>query len=850
MIRYFLRDLLAQFRSGRSLFVLSLLGVALGVASVLSIQIINLNALGTFRGSVRAISGEADLSVVGRTSSLPEDLYPQVLSTEGVKAAWPLFRLEVALAASAAEVDQEVSLDILGFDLFAPLRLPWKTPPGELSGTLGERGWIAVTPVFAEERGWRVGDRFEVLSGSRRVELVVGALVDFQQASALASRRLAVMDIAQAQGLFGNRGEIHQIDLQVESEEATARVAAQLEERLGPSVRVLTPAQQENQAASLLSSFRLNLTALSLISLVVGAFLVFSSTQASLVRRRVGFGLLRSLGATRGQLLSLLLAETGFLALLGVGVGIPIGYLAAVSYVDRVSATLTNVYLLEQIETLVMPGWLFPLAGAVGLAAALLGAIFPALDISRKDTRALLAAFTLHERMGAAAVPLFLGGLALLAGVGAVYGLGGEGWRPAGFVLALGLVLSIPLMAPLLVQRGARLVRGGGFGFAFGLRGLGQQLQTTPFAIAAVAVAVCMMVGVTVMVGSFRRTLEVMVDSTVRADIYVTSKSWSRGRSEASLEPAIVSAIANHPGVRAVDRLRQFFVYPPGYPDDRRVSLAGIDVGLELGEARFAFLEGERQEALRRVQEEGAVVVSEPLSRKFDLGVGDRLSLYGRSGRVDFPIAGVYYDFSTEGGAAFMDLSTMEEHFGPGEVSNLALYLQPGMDAERAVDELKSRFAGVPLEIRSNRDLRERVFRIFDQTFAVTELLRVMSLLIAVCGITLTLLVMARERVSELALYRALGAERRQIFRTYLGKGVGMALYGLALGGVGGVLLAFILIFVINRTYFGWTLALHWPWAGLAGEAAAILAAAAAASLYPAWRAARTPATELRREDL
>ncbi|HLE22194.1 MAG TPA: ABC transporter permease, partial [Vicinamibacteria bacterium] len=388
------------------------------------------------------------------------------------------------------------------------------------------------------------------------------------------------------------------------------------------------------------------------------------------------------------------------------------------------------------------------------------------------------------------------------------------------------------------------------FGFAFGLRGLGQQLQTTPFAIAAVAVAVCMMVGVTVMVGSFRRTLEVMVDSTVRADIYVTSKSWSRGRSEASLEPEIVSAIANHPGVRAVDRLRQFFVYPPGYPDDRRVSLAGIDVGLELGEARFAFLEGERQEALRRVQEEGAVVVSEPLSRKFDLGVGDRLSLYGRSGRVDFPIAGVYYDFSTEGGAAFMDLSTMEEHFGPGEVSNLALYLQPGMDAERAVDELKSRFTGVPLEIRSNRDLRERVFRIFDQTFAVTELLRVMSLLIAVCGITLTLLVMARERVSELALYRALGAERRQIFRTYLGKGVGMALYGLALGGVGGVLLAFILIFVINRTYFGWTLALHWPWAGLAGEAAAILAAAAAASLYPAWRAARTPATELRREDL
>ncbi|HEX9725662.1 MAG TPA: ABC transporter permease, partial [Vicinamibacteria bacterium] len=230
MIRYFFRDLLAQFRSGRSLFVLSLLGVALGVASVLSIQIINLNALGTFRGSVRAISGEADLSVLGRTPTISEELYSRVLSVDGVQAAWPLFRAEVTLVDGDGVADEDdgprASLDVLGFDLFAPLRLPWKTPPGELAAALGEPGWIAVTPAFAEERGWRVGDRFEVAAGSRRVALVVGALVDFQQASALASRRLAVMDIAQAQGLLGQRGKIHQIDLRVTSQQEVATVAA------------------------------------------------------------------------------------------------------------------------------------------------------------------------------------------------------------------------------------------------------------------------------------------------------------------------------------------------------------------------------------------------------------------------------------------------------------------------------------------------------------------------------------------------------------------------------------------------------------------------------------------------
>ena len=142
------------------------------------------------------------------------------------------------------------------------------------------------------------------------------------------------------------------------------------------------------------------------------------------------------------------------------------------------------------------------------------------------------------------------------------------------------------------------------------------------------------------------------------------------------------------------------------------------------------------------------------------------------------------------------------------------------------------------------------MFAIFDQTFAVTRLLQGMSLLIAVCGITLSLLVLARERVAELALYRALGARRDQLFRVFVGKGLGIAGFGLALGGVGGAVLAAILIFVINRAFFGWTIAVHVPWTELASEAAALLAAAVVASRYPALRASRTPATELSRDDL
>jgi putative ABC transport system permease protein len=180
----------------------------------------------------------------------------------------------------------------------------------------------------------------------------------------------------------------------------------------------------------------------------------------------------------------------------------------------------------------------------------------------------------------------------------------------------------------------------------------------------------------------------------------------------------------------------------------------------------------------------------------------------------------------------------------------VALYLHPQHDPEAVVDQLKAMLPQAPLTFTSNRRLRVEVMRLFDQTFAVTRLLQWMSLLIAVCGIALMLLILAREQIPELALYRSLGATRRQLFRLFVGKGLGMGMAGLCLGFIGGVLLAAILIYIINRTYFGWTIQPYVAWGPIVQQAVTILGAAVLASLYPALRASRTPATELSRDAL
>ena len=631
MQRYFTTAMTAHLRAGGSLYLLTILGVALGVAAVLSIQIINRNAIAAFAGSVKAVSGQADLSVLGYTPSFPEDLYPHVLSTPGVQAAWPLWRAAVALS----DHDDGGMLDLIGVDFFTPVDIPWQGEPTDPAVALSQPGWVALTPLLAEQMGWRVGDVFTVSLGSRLVRLTVGALVDFHALNPLASPKLAVMDIAQAQSLFGDAGAVHQIDVKLADGADTDAMRTRLQERLGPGVRVVTPEQREAQAKGLLAAFQLNLTALSLISLFVGVFLVYSSTQAALVRRREELGLLRSLGATRRQVFALIITEVGLLGGLGAALGLPLGYGVAQANVRVVSATLSNLYLLEEIARLEMTTWLYVLGILIGVGGAVVGALLPALDVARRDTRSLLSAFTLHETVGSLAPRLFALGVALPLTAAAWYGLFGRHWQHAGFVLAVVLLLTLPLLTPLLVRELCARVRVRGFGLGYSLKGLGVRLQTTSVAVASLAVAVSMLIGITLMIGSFRQTLSVWIGTSIQADVYIAPASWRGTGSDGGLEPHVMAVVAGHPAVQAVDRLRRFH----GYTSDRqtgilrRIMISGVEMDLRQdggrlpGLSRFPFLPGALSDPYETVRQRHGLFIGETLARKTGVWIGDALPL-------------------------------------------------------------------------------------------------------------------------------------------------------------------------------------------------------------------------------
>jgi len=851
VIRFLLRSLQRQARQSRVLFLLAVVGVALGVASVVAIQTLNQGAMKAFDGSVRAISGQAELSVTGPGPAFDEAVLVKVLADPAVTAAWPLCRVDAAVPGRPG-----LLLDLVGVDLLASARLPLTEAPEasdvtvDLLAALTKPGWMAVTPALAAEQGWSVGDTVTVSSGSRTADLWVGALVDFQALEPLAPQTLAVMDIAQVQGLLARPGLIHQIDLQLRTGTDPESVARRLGVTLGAGMRVITPEQRSQDAAGLLSAFRLNLTALSLISVFVGVFLVLTSVQASLARRRREFGILRCLGATPRQVVQLILLETSVLGLVGVGLGIPLGYLVALRNIETVSATLTSIYILEGIDKLVLPVEVMVLGAVVGLGGALAGAIWPARDMARRDTLALLAPVTRHQQTGRAAGRLSRLALFMATTATLWFGVFGRGTQWGGFVYGAVMMLALPLVVPLVVRGVAGRVRPRGVGLSLSLRNLGVRLQTTSFAVAALAVTVSMLVGITLLVGSFRQTLVTWLDVTVRADVYVTSESWVRAGNEAFLDGAFLADLRDLPEVAAVEEQRRLRVRSA---DGRHlIWLNGIRVaavpGAELA-TRLPLLTGDPDEVAAGLAR-GEMLIGEPLARKAGLAIGDTLALAGPGGPVPFRVTGIAYDYTSEGGTAFVTMPALWRVFPAEPPNNAALFLRDGIDPQAVVADLRNRFADRPLIFRSNVDLRREVLAIFDQTFAVTRTLQTLALIIAVLGVALNLLVQSRERTGELALLRSLGATRRQVFRLFLGEGAAMGFLGLAMGLVGGVGLAALLILVVNRQWFGWTIQPAWPGVDLLQQVLIVLLATVAAAAIPAFKAGLAGAEQLTRDDL
>lgn len=824
---------------------LMVLGVALGVAVVVAINLANESATRAFELSTEAVVGRATHRIEGGPDGVPADLLADLKEGGEVGALAP-----VVEAYGVAPGLDDRPLRLLGVDPLSERPFRDFFAGGAILRTGFERFYtqpysVLLSSSLADEAGLEPGDELRFQISDRLIDLkVLGVLSAPDGSGRSLPSDLALMDVATAQEILGKPNRISRIDVI-----ATQKQAAVLRGSLPPGLSLEPASERAQTAADLSDAFQLNLTALSLLALVVGMFLIYNTVMFSVVQRRRVLAILRALGVTGRQLFALILFEAIVVGTVGALLGVGLGWALAQGAVRLVSQTITDFYFVVSVRqaSLTLSTAVFGLA--MGVGSSIVAAAAPGLEAASVSPVSAMRRSSLEGRVRnwlplVSAAGLLLGGL----GIALLFLLPAS--LTASFAGMFGIVLGVALLVPQLTVWLMALA-GGGLRWIFGVVGgisartVVRALSRTSVAIAALMVALSVTIGVGIMIDSFRVTVENWLDLTLRADVYVRSPAAGGTRPSAELDPDLGDRLRGIDGVAAVETFRAVTVDS----EFGEIQLSVADAKRERDARLYRFAIGSPAEVWQRVQS-GAVIVSEPFAFQHGLPPqAGEVTLETERGPVTFPVVGVYYDYATDRGTVLMADTTYRRYWGDRAVSSFALYLQPGAELRAVTEEARSHLAGTGLLVQANRTIRQQALGIFDRTFAITSALRVLAVVVAFIGVLSALLALQLERGRELATLKALGLTDRGMWGlTLLETGLMGATAGM-LSLPTGVIMALVLIYVINLRSFGWTIQMALdPWIFAQALAVAVVAALLA-GIYPLRRQNRLEVSDALRQE-
>jgi putative ABC transport system permease protein len=812
---------------------LTALAVALGVAVVIAIELAGEAAAGSFRASVETLTGDTDFEVTA-TGGVPAQTLAQL-------ALLP-FHLQLRPRMEDYAVMNGRTIPLIAVDLLAN-SLPGTSGGGEPDASVFQRE----DSVWAGDGlGLRARDRVRLLINDQSSEFTVRGVLGARSGDVI------VMDLAPASRVLVRAGNLDRILIQVPGSKTLDDWERLLRAALPSSVSLARQGSRTNENRRMLAAFRWNLRVLSYIALVVGAFLIYNTISVSVVRRRVEIGIVRALGATRGAVLGAFLGEAVCFGLLGAGAGVAIGRLMATSAVKLIAVTVDSLYVSSRPGSIAL-GWEIALLGLfIGTGVSVLSALSPAWEAALVvPIEAMARGRREHEvrmhKWRNFSVAMALGMAAWIAArQGPVDGKPLFGYASAVLLIGASALLIPALVAVLSRVSTGAILRVLGVEAFLAARGLAGQLRRTSVLVGALSTAIAMMAAVGIMVGSFRETVLVWMDDRLQADLYLRPAGPVGPDKHPTVSAEVADRIAGLAEVAAVDRFRAYEISYSGMP----ATVGGGDTAIAGRYGRRPFLSGaDPRTVFPQLQTGENVIVSEAFANKHDVKAGDLLTLPLGGQMASFRVVDVYYDYSSERGYIIMDRKTLMRYLPDPAPSNIAVYLKPGIGMDEGKRAVEAATAGRKVLVFSNRTLRAEAIKVFDRTFAITYALEGVAVFVAVMGVAGALLALVIDRRRELGLLRFLGISGPRLRRMILFEAGLLGLLANLAGVALGILLSLLLIYVINKQSFGWTIQFHWPVAVLLGALSIVYVATVAAGLYPARIATRLNPIEVIHEE-
>lgn len=853
--------LFRPLRRDRLRFALTVAGIAVGVATMAAILLANASVLASFSATVDVVAGKAGLTILADGPGIPEEALERLswLRARGVTVV-PAVVATAALQGGNGDVVEVLGIDPVTDPAVRDYRFTSRLDAEET--TLGrlfavfERNAVLVPAPLAERLGLTEGSELGVFAGGAVRRLRVAGILRLEGAARAAAGSVVFADIATAQELFGREGFLDRIDLVLPeglSDPGRAALEESVRDSLPPGVTVGRPERRTATVDRMVRSFRVNLTALGIIALLVGTYFVYSTLSISVLRRRSDIGTVRALGASSRSVFLVFLAEGAALGVLGSLLGLVLGAGMAKAALAAVGGTATDFYLTQAAPSLALEPRALAIAFLAGLLTSILSALAPALEAAHVDPASTFRHGSVEASRRRAVKPLAIAGAFLLLLAALATRPGPVGGLPLfGFAAVFLVVAGVSLLAPFAVTTVARradrlAVRLLGVEARIARANLTGSLSRTAVAVAALSMGISMMVAVAVMVGSFRATVVDWVSQTLKADLFVAPEGGRSQRALGRLPEEVVTLLERVPGVTSVDPFLSFEATRDGVPftvGSGRFALVAAHGDLPMADG------SDTREVLARALSRGEAVVSEPYAVKFGVRTGDLVTLPAVDGPAILRVAGVYRDYSNDRGTVTIDRTLFRRLFRLDGAVSLALRLDPAISPQegrsRVLSATRDRFA---LRVQTNASLRDAALALFDRTFAVTYALEAVAIAVAVLGVFSTLLALVLERRREIGLLRVLGASAARVSRAVRYEAAALSSLGIALGVFAGAAMGWILIHVVNKQSFGWTIRTDVPWAFLAGALALVALATLAAAGRPARLAAATDAAAVLKEE-
>lgn len=812
------------FRHARNEWMQTLLLTAilgLGVGTFLSIRIANRAAVEGFRLFTERVRGSSDwimespggglpvseLSRIRRTlGSLPADIYPVV---EATLQKWP--------GSSGEALASPQPVRLLGLDLVQIRELAESSTAaddGEFWDSLDDPEHLLIGPELKTLWKTQIDESLSLVLRGEVTSFTVRAILPEERRDGTPiPKNVAIVDLGALQrrlpGLTLDRVEIVIPDGAFR-EETIRAVKERLIAAYGGIYRLSSPSDQSLQGASMTAAFRLNLTVLSLIALLVGIYLIAQTLDATVSRRRKEIATLRSLGVGPGEIYRLWLSEAILYGILAGFAGILVGWGLSFLTIDAVTTTVRSLYrdTLDSAASLTWEDIL--LSFFLGISGSLLAAWLPAKDAASTPPAQFLR---LGKRIPP--FPLFnhtwLGLLAVVSG-GALLSLPPLRATPHLSIPVGGYACSFLWLVggTLLV---VRLLNGAGLALTRWLPhspvarlAAGRLIHPTSrhqLALAGFFIAIGMAGAISFLIGSFEHTVTSWLKHRLRADIFISTIGFQGADRDERIPAHILDAMEADPEIAAMDRFRQI----PLDLNGLSIGLGGMRTDLLGNQQNFLWIEAPQSLSAPPGTVPG--YANENLARRAPLKVGDTLTIPTPKGDQIIFIAAIHADYSRDNGSLIVDLRFLKDWFSIDAYDTASLFLKDGISPLAKKEQLRAAYPG--LAVRDNPELMSTALNIFDQTFAVTKALQLIGILVALSGLVLSLVSLLRESEQELSLQKTLGMTRHQIALSSAIEGFGIAACGLLGGTLLSTALGGVMIFVINRQSFGWTLQTAYP---------------------------------------